>query len=71
MEFDFDNDVARDRDFDELWFNHASQLMNMRNLTPIRAAAASLALMRRVFGSDVGFSSWLSKQEARRHPRDE
>lgn len=71
MEFDFDNDVARDRDFDEIWFNHASQLMNMRNLTPARAAAASLALMRRVFGADLGFSSWLAKHEARTHPRDE
>lgn len=71
MEFDFDNDVARDRDFDEMWFNHASQLMNMRNLNPTRAAADSLTLMRMVFGADVGFSSWLAKHEARRHPRDE
>lgn len=69
MEFDFDNDVARD--FDEIWFNHASQLASMRNLTPARAAAASLALMRRVFGADPGFSSWLARQETRTHPRDE
>jgi hypothetical protein len=69
MEYDFDNDVARD--FDEIWFNHAAQLMNLRNLTPARAATASLALMRRVFGADVGFTSWLAKQEARTHPRDE
>lgn len=69
MEFDLDNDIARD--FDEMWFSHASQLMSMRNLTPARAAAASLALMRRVFGSDPGFSSWLARHEARTHPRDE
>lgn len=69
MEFDLENDMARD--YDEMWFNHASQLMNMRNLTPARAAAASLQLMRRVFGGDVRFTSWLAKQELRTHPRDE
>lgn len=71
MEFDFDNDVARDRDFDEIWFNHASQLAAMRNLTPTRAAADSLALMRRVFRADPGFNAWIEKQEARNHPRDD
>lgn len=58
---DFDNELDRDRDFDEIWFNHSAQLMTMRNASPARAAAASLALMRRVFGTDPAFSSWAEK----------
>ncbi len=55
---DFDNDIDRDRDFDEMWFNHSSQLITMRNISPKRAAATSLALMRRVFYEDKAFESW-------------
>ncbi|MFC5508388.1 hypothetical protein [Bosea massiliensis] len=61
---DFDNELDRDRDFDEIWFNHSAQLMTMRNISPARAATASLALMRRVFGRDAAFSIWLEKHTA-------
>lgn len=62
MDFDLDNDHGRD--FDEIWFNHASQLMTIRNISPTRAAAASLALMRRVFGRDPAFLRWIAGLEA-------
>lgn len=61
MDDDFANDISRD--FDEIWFNHSAQLMTMRNLTSKRAAAASLALMRRVFGGDPAFAAWMEGQE--------
>lgn len=64
MDFDLDNDT--NRDFDELWYNHSSQLMSMRNLSPQKAAAASLALLRRVFGTDPSFSRWLERLIAAR-----
>jgi hypothetical protein len=59
---DFDNENDRDRDFDEMWFHHSSQLMTARNCTPLRAAALSLALLRRVFAEDRGFESWLIRK---------
>mgnify|MGYP001048855439 CR=1 FL=1 len=59
---DFDNELDRDRDFDEMWFNHSSQLVTMRNISPMRAAATSLALMRRVFGEDPAFRHWLIRK---------
>jgi hypothetical protein len=59
---DFDDDMDRDRDFDELWFNHSSQIVTIRNTSPTRAAEASLALMRRVFSGDKAFESWLIRK---------
>lgn len=58
MDFDLDNDQSRD--FDEIWFNHASQLMTIRNISSVRAAVSSLALMRRIFGRDPAFIRWLA-----------
>lgn len=59
---DFDNDLDRDRDFDEIWFNHSSQIVTMRNTTPLRASTVSLALMRRVFSGDKAFEDWLNRK---------
>lgn len=64
MDYDLDNDT--NRDFDDMWFSHSSQLMSMRGLSPQKAAAASLALLRRVFGTDPSFSRWLERQNAAR-----
>ncbi|MFC5508618.1 hypothetical protein [Bosea massiliensis] len=57
MNLDLDDDG---RDYDEMWFGHASQLMSVRGLPSVRAAASSLALMRRVFGRDPAFNAWLA-----------
>lgn len=59
-DLDLDNDTIRD--FDEMWFHHSSQLITMRNISPKRAAATSLALLRRVFGEDPTFSRWLIRK---------
>ncbi len=59
---DFDNELDRDRDFDEMWFHHSAQLVTMRNISPMRASATSLALLRRVFGEDQAFNSWLIRK---------
>ena len=60
LDLDLDNDTIRD--FDEMWFHHSSQLITMRNISPKRAAATSLALLRRVFAEDKGFESWLIRK---------
>ncbi|MBA4222517.1 hypothetical protein J2X48_000894 [Bosea sp. BE271] len=59
-DLDLDNDTIRD--FDEMWFHHSSQLITMRNISPKRAAATSLALLRRVFTDDKAFESWLIRK---------
>ncbi|PTM40605.1 hypothetical protein [Bosea sp. 124] len=59
---DFNNELDRDRDFDDMWFHHSAQLVTMRNISPMRAAATSLALLRRVFAEDKGFESWLIRK---------
>ncbi len=52
------------RDYDEMWFGHSSQLMSIRGLSPTKASAASLALMRRVFGGETDFEAWFEKRKA-------
>lgn len=65
MDLDLDD---TGRDYDEMWFGHASQLMSMRGVSPTKAAAASLALMRRVFGGEPAFDAWLVEQQPSQEP---
>lgn len=66
MDTDFDE---TGRDYDEMWFAHASQLMSIRGLSSAKAAAASLALMRRVFGGEPGFDKWFLKRQVAPAPK--
>ena len=61
MDLDLDESA---RDYDEMLFGHASQLMSIRGLSPTKAALASLALMRKVFSGDPTFDAWLPKHRA-------
>lgn len=48
------------KDYDEMWYGHASQLMSVRGLDSQRAAVASLALLRLVFAGQREFDEWLA-----------
>lgn len=48
------------KDYDEMWYGHASQLMSVRGLDSQRAAVSSLALLRLVFAGKPDFDEWLA-----------
>ena len=48
------------KDYDEMWYGHASQLMSVRGLDSRRAAVSSLALLRLVFAGKPEFDEWFA-----------
>lgn len=52
------------RDYDEMLYAHASQLMSIRGLASDKATAASVSLLKCVFSADPDFAAWLAKRRA-------